>query len=125
MTAVIIDDSYLLRERLKTELETTNVSFAGEASSLIEARNLIAKTHPDIIFLDIRLRDGVSIDFIKTLKEQENNPVVIVLTNYPYPQYKKRCLEAGADYFLEKQNDFQEITGIISKITGAQTKDRT
>jgi DNA-binding NarL/FixJ family response regulator len=39
---------------------------------------------------------------------------VCILTNYPYPQYKKRCFEAGADYFLRKTEDFEEIEIIVS-----------
>lgn len=117
MDILIIDDAALLRERLKAELEhVPGVRIAGECSSLTQARKLAPACDPDVVFLDIRLKDGVSIGFIETLKKLRSNPKVIVLTNYPYPQYRSRCMEAGADFFLEKKKEFSKITGILSEI---------
>jgi DNA-binding NarL/FixJ family response regulator len=39
---------------------------------------------------------------------------VCILTNYPYPQYRKRCFEEGADYFLSKAEDFEQIDIVIN-----------
>ncbi|MCK7481263.1 MAG: hypothetical protein M0C28_31790 [Candidatus Moduliflexus flocculans] len=36
--------------------------------------------------------------------------VVIVLTNYPLPQYRDRCLEAGADFFFDKSVQFEDVS---------------
>jgi DNA-binding NarL/FixJ family response regulator len=41
---------------------------------------------------------------------------VCILTSYPYEQYRKRCLEAGADYFLSKSEDFEEINIVINNL---------
>jgi DNA-binding NarL/FixJ family response regulator len=39
-----------------------------------------------------------------------------VITNYPYPQYQKKCLENGADYFLDKSSEFEKIVGILQTL---------
>lgn len=117
MDIIIIDDSKMLRERLKAELEKfPGIVVAGEGESLTQTKQLLEKISPDVIFLDIRLMDGVSVDLIPILKSYPNNPVVIVLTNYPYPQYRSRCLEAGADYFLEKKTEFTKIPDIMQAL---------
>lgn len=47
-----------------------------------------------------------------------------MLTSYHYPQYKKRCLEAGADYFLCKTDDLKDIKIVIAEMSGkADTPD--
>lgn len=117
MKTIIIDDSELLRERLRSLLdEIEGIELAGEAESLKQGQELVERVSPDVIFLDIRLRDGVSIDFIKKLKMMHSQPIVIILTDYPYPQYRIRCLESGADYFLEKQGEFEKIPELVGRL---------
>ena len=117
MDILIIDDSPLMQERIKNLLSTLpDISIIGEVESLSYARNFIRTVTPDLIFLDIRLKDGVSLDFIKVLKKLDPQPIIIVLTNYPYAQYRERSEEAGADYFLEKRNDFNKIPSIVRDI---------
>jgi len=43
------------------------------------------------------------------LKREKPAPAVIILTNYPYPQYRQKCLEAGADFFFVKSTEFDQI----------------
>ena len=117
MKTIIIDDSNLLRERLRSLLdEIEGIELVGEAESLKQGQELIERIAPDIAFLDIRLKDGVGIDLIKKLKKKDSHPTVIVLTDYPYPQYRMRCLESGADYFLEKQGEFEEIPKLLNQL---------
>jgi DNA-binding NarL/FixJ family response regulator len=71
---------------------------------------------PHVIILDISMPGGGGFRAIKTIKQQQPTPVVIVLTNYPYPQYRQRCLENGADYFLDKSSDFERIPELLQKI---------
>jgi DNA-binding NarL/FixJ family response regulator len=117
MNVLIIDDSFLMRNRLKLLLtELSGVHVTGEAASLSEIPELVENTDPDIIFMDIRLKDGVSIDYIKNLKELESHPVIIIITNYPYPQYRTICFNAGADYFVEKKAEYNKIPEILQRI---------
>jgi hypothetical protein len=40
-----------------------------------------------------------------------------MLTNYPYPQYRKKCKDAGADFFFDKSTEFDKITEVLKKLT--------
>jgi len=40
-----------------------------------------------------------------------------MFTNYPYPQYRKKCQEVGADFFFDKSTEFHKITGVLEKIS--------
>lgn len=55
---------------------------------------------------------------IKKIRGLKMKTRVCILTNYPYPQYKKKCFEAGADYFLSKTEDFEDIKIVIADIYG-------
>lgn len=56
--------------------------------------------------------DGISaLNIIK--KELNIDPIVIMFTNYPYLQYRKKCLEAGADYFFFKSTEFENLIELM------------
>ncbi|MCX6320977.1 MAG: response regulator [Bacteroidia bacterium] len=55
-------------------------------------------------------------EVLKKIRELKMKVKVCILTNYSYPQYKKKYLEAGADYFLSKTEDFEKINIVINNI---------
>jgi YesN/AraC family two-component response regulator len=124
MKIVIADDSALLRERIKSlVLSVQNVEIVGEAANGKEALKLIEDTDPDLVILDIRMPELSGIDVLRKIKESGSRTKVCILTNYPYPQYKERCMAEGADYFFDKNKDFQQITTMIADLVQAYPKE--
>lgn len=117
MKILIVDDSELLRDRLIELL--TNISETEmfiEAENSIEAKKLVKELNPDIIITDIRMPGGSGIEFVRHLKQSSNSASIIVLTNYPYSQYKEAALEAGADYFFDKTNEFEKVHKVVLQL---------
>ncbi len=56
-------------------------------------------------------------EVLKKIRELKLQIIDCMLTNFPYPQFKKNCLEAGADYFLIKTEEFYDINNVISGLT--------
>jgi DNA-binding NarL/FixJ family response regulator len=59
--------------------------------------------------LDIRLASGNGIDVLRAIKKDLPDMLIIMLTLYPDPQYRESCMKAGASFFLDKANGFEEI----------------
>jgi len=117
MKVFIADDSLLVCERLKTMLsEIEGVEVIGQAHSADEATRDILKLKPDVVILDIRMPGGNGIETLRSIKEGARPPVVIMLTNYPYPQYRKKCMEAGADFFFDKADEFSRVVEVVEQI---------
>jgi DNA-binding NarL/FixJ family response regulator len=117
MKIVIADDSSLLRDRIRSLLNSIDEKIeVHEAEDGQEALRLIRKNLPDLVILDIRMPEMTGIEVIKKIRELKMKVKVCILTNYAYPIYKKRCLEAGADFFLRKTEDFEEIEIIVSEM---------
>ena len=115
MKIVIADDSSLLRDRIKSLLNSiNNNSMVYEAKNGVEALQLILEKEPDLAIIDIRMPEMNGIEVLKKIRELKMKTKVCILTNFPYPQYKKRCFEAGVDYFLRKTEDFEKIEIIVS-----------
>jgi DNA-binding NarL/FixJ family response regulator len=114
MKIVIADDSSLLRDRIRSMLnDINNVFVVGEAENGVEALQLIREKEPHLAILDIRMPDMNGIEVLKKIRELKIKVKVCILTNYPYPQYKRKCFEAGADYVFCKTEDFGEINLVI------------
>ncbi len=117
LTVFIADDSAFIRERLPNMLaELTGVEVIGQAADGIEAVNSVRELKPDVVVLDIRMPGKNGMEVLSELKKFEPAPCVIILTNYPYPQYRKKCLDMGADYFLDKSTDFDGLFTIMKQL---------
>lgn len=116
ITVFIADDSLIVRERLVAILdELAGIEIAGQAGHVAEAISAIRKLKPDVVILDIRMPSGSGIEVLQNIKQDEPAPVVIILTNYPYPAYRKKCLQAGADFFLDKSTEFDQIPELFER----------
>jgi DNA-binding NarL/FixJ family response regulator len=99
----IVEDSVSMRSRLTAALEEVQgVRVVGEADGADAALFAIERLRPDLVIVDLRLAEGSGLTVIEDLKRLHPAPIVAVLTNYPYPQYRARCLALGADYFFDK-----------------------
>jgi DNA-binding NarL/FixJ family response regulator len=117
MKVFIVDDSEILRGRLKSMLSTfKGVKIIGEAQNQKDAIDQIWKLKPNVVILDVRLSEGSGIEVLKEIKKDYPAPIVIVLTNYPFPQYQKKCMDIGADFFFDKSQDFHEIPVVFKQL---------
>jgi DNA-binding NarL/FixJ family response regulator len=114
---VIVDDSAIVRERLASMFaELDAIQLVGQMQDGQEAINGIKKLQPDVVILDIRLPGISGIEVLQEIKKQDPALMVIILTNYPYDQYWKKCMDAGADAFLDKSTEFNRIVDIIKQV---------
>jgi DNA-binding NarL/FixJ family response regulator len=119
MKIIIADDSSLLRDRIKSLLNGLKEKLViYEAENGVEALKLIKDKKPDLAILDIRMPEMNGIEVLKKIRELKMKTKVCILTSYPYPQYRKRCHEAGADYFLSKTDDFEDIKIVFATMIG-------
>ncbi len=118
MKVLIVDDSSLLRERLVSMIsELPGVTTIGQAQDSSQALSSVQKLNPDVVILDIRLSEGNGIEILQRIKKKNAAPVTIMFTNYPYPQYRKKCEETGADFFFDKSTEFNKITDVLKRIS--------
>ena len=112
----IADDSLIVREHLVTMLdELAGIEIVGQAGTVTEAISAIRNLQPDVVILDIRMPGGSGIDVLENIKQNDSALMVIVLTNYPYPGYRQKCLQAGADFFLDKSTEFDQIPELFER----------
>ncbi len=121
MRIVIVDDSVVIRQRLVRLLSALDgIEVVGQADDVPAAKELVEKLKPDVGILDIRMPSGSGADLVQKLKQLKPARKVILLSNYPYPENRKKCVDLGADFFFDKSTEFQEVVGLLrSMATGS------
>lgn len=125
MKLFIADDNIKYRQRLASILsQLDDITIIGEAGDVAEAIDVIKRTRPDVVILDIHMPGGSGIDVLQIAKVIEPAPVIIMLTVGPSSEYKGKCLAMGANYFFEKSNGLRKITLILAKMVHDARNDR-
>ncbi|WP_127121108.1 response regulator [Chryseotalea sanaruensis] len=122
LKVVTVDDSPIIAERLQTILaQIDHINFVGNANNITSALSLIDHAQPQVVILDINLEadlpDLNGINLLIMLRKKYLNMKIIMLTNITHLQYRNTCLANGADYFLDKSNEFEKITEIVGGFT--------
>ncbi len=114
MRIFIADDSEILRVRLIDMLsEIEGIEIVGQGQESLDAIESIQELNPQVVILDIRMPKGNGIKVLEEIKKNLQSPKVIIFTNYPYPQYRKRYMDAGADFFFEKSTEFEKLIDTV------------
>jgi two-component system response regulator DevR len=114
----LVDDSELVRRRLVDMLsDIEDVEIVGQSGDPEEAEAEMRRLSPDVVILDIKLPGKNGIEVLSDIRKDVPTPLVIMLTNYPYAQYRRECTDAGADYFLHKATEFEQINDILRQFS--------
>lgn len=116
ISVVIIEDEYLIRERIKKCIDWTALGFEiiGEACNGDEAMNLVEKLLPDIAIVDINMPFMNGLEFSKAVNDKKMGIKIVILTGYSNFDYAREALKAGAVDYLLKPVDEIEITRIMT-----------
>lgn len=108
MKILIVEDTSELAHSLKSffRLEKNQVEIAVD---LEEAKHFVSVSHFDMILLDIMLPDGDGRDFLRALRNSNNNVPVIVMTARSEISDRIDLLDIGADDYIVKPFDFAEV----------------
>lgn len=119
MKIFVVEDSAAVRERLVEMIDDLeDAEVVGEADSFANAVAGIRNTSPDVAILDIRLADdtGTGIDVLQEARKILPSLRAIVMSNFATPQFAKASADAGAEYFLDKSQDFEQIPEILRRM---------
>lgn len=118
---IIVDDSDILRERLKTLIiPNKEIQIVGEASNSIEAMELLSEFYVDILLLDIHMPGSNGFKVLSHIRNTDKNIKIIIITNYPTAQYRTAALDMGANYFIDKSEEFDKIPNILNEIAKSE-----
>src|SRR5437660_4900169 len=114
MQVLILDDLAIVLFRLAAMVESVkHVSVVGQAQGATQGIMAMRCLRPDLVILDIQMPDGDGVAVLEAAKQLAPAPAVMMLTNYVDDYHRLRCRAAGADFFLDKSKEFEEIPEIL------------
>ena len=119
----ILDDSPQITEMLSELISDPGyVEIAGAAESAKHAIEEIRLSNPDVVIIDLQLKDGSGFDVVKAIRAlpQAKDIVIILFTNHASRELHKHAAELGANYSLDKSRDHAQILEILQTIVRAR-----
>ena len=114
-SVVLVDDEELIRAGLRAIINAEpDLSVVGEAADGSEVLALVAKAHPDVVLMDVRMPTVDGIQATRhLLASVAEPPKIIVVTTFENDDYVYDALRAGASGFLLKRTRPEEIVEAI------------
>lgn len=114
---LLADDHRMVREGIRCLLENVpEFNVVGEAGDGYECINMVNKTKPNIVLLDIDMPNMNGIDALRIIKEQKMLCKVIMLTRHNEIDYLMKALEIGCDGYILKESSFDTLKKAIFKV---------
>ena len=112
---LLVDDHPIVRSGVRQVLEGGGaVEVVGEASGVREALDLTRSLLPDVVVLDLTLRDGSGLDVIAEMREAGAR--VVILSMQDEPVYARKAFELGAQGYVVKDAADAELAGAIETV---------
>ncbi len=109
----IVDDHGIVRQGLRMLLTRPGFEVIAEGTCGQEAAEIAASQQPDVMLLDIRMKDGDGLQVLPQILEASPETRVIMLTTYTNPGYLARAINEGAAGYLTKETEPEKIVAAI------------
>ena len=114
---VIVDDHPLVREGLKARLSVVPcLCVIGEAASGADALALAAACEPDLMLVDVGMREMNGIELASILRARHPSVRVLMLSMYDSKEYVVSAIRAGARGYVLKDSPIEEIVAAIDGV---------
>ena len=116
LRVLLIEDSALLAARL---IELVNglpdVESIDTVDTEADALDRISEVSPDVLILDLHLREGSGFGVLRSLAlSTRPRPKIIVLTNFGLPEYRREAESFGVEAFLDKAREYFRLPSLLT-----------
>ncbi|MFM2001515.1 MAG: Oxygen regulatory protein NreC [Planctomycetota bacterium] len=114
---LIVDDHPMVRLGLSMSISADpDFEVCGEAGSESEALELLRKISPDLMIVDVSLKEGNGIELIKQIRGRYPRLPILVVSGFKESLYGERALRAGASGYLNKQESQAKLIEALRMI---------
>jgi DNA-binding NarL/FixJ family response regulator len=114
---LIVDDHPLVRRGLAELLAAEkDLEVCGEAADADEAVRLIEQRKPQVVVLDLSLKNSNGIELIERIKARDNGVRVLVSSMHDESLFAERVLRAGGMGYINKQEPIEKLILAIRQI---------
>jgi DNA-binding NarL/FixJ family response regulator len=112
----IIDEHVTVRSALAERLDqAADLRVIGHAGDVEEAMQDVGEKKPDIVLLEVKRKDGMGLEILRSIVAMDGSPRIAVLTSYPTKWEEDASLRAGAICYMMKDIDSEELIRMIER----------
>jgi two-component system, chemotaxis family, chemotaxis protein CheY len=115
LRVLVVDDSGFMRKRISEQLRTKGHAVVGEARSGTEAVEMYRDLRPDLVTMDITMRDKDGITAAKEIMSEDPGASILFVTILKDEKYRIEAEKLGAKGFINK-TDHLSITKFIEEL---------
>lgn len=113
---VLADDQALVRGALAALLDLEpDLEVVGQAEDGREVVDVVQRTTPDVVLMDVEMPGGDGIDATATIRERFPSVRVLVVTTFGRPGYLRRAMQAGASGFVVKDTPAHALADAVRR----------
>jgi DNA-binding NarL/FixJ family response regulator len=117
MDVLLADDSKLIIDRLTDMISVFGqMKIVGSFSNGNDTLTALKTLKPDLAILDLKMPGLNGLEVISEIRKVNKTVKIIMLTFYSSDHYRSLAMKAGADYFFNKVDDFDEVSMVIAGI---------
>ncbi len=117
MNIILTTDSELLNERLQKILcEISSIEIIAIGKDMDETFALIKNYNPDALIISFNRITKDVFDKLKSIKNNSPQIVAVVLSSFPFLQYRVQWKEAGADYVFDQAMQFSKMVDALCSL---------
>jgi DNA-binding NarL/FixJ family response regulator len=113
----LADDSPLVRGRVAAMLGDGGMNVVGQAETPQSSIHGILTSRPDVVVLDVQLEGGSGLQVLRAVREVAPSIAFIVFSNNAGGAYRQRYLGEGADRFLDKTTEFDQLVLAVTDVS--------
>src|ERR1041385_4855284 len=118
MVVLVVDDDQTFRNRLCRAFRDRGCE-AHEACTKEETLRFAANISPDLVLLDLKMPGLSGLDLIQDIKKLDSTIAIIILTGYGSIPTAMQALKLGADHYMSKPVDADEVLAAYRSLGGA------
>ncbi|GAA2851390.1 DNA-binding response regulator [Actinoplanes cyaneus] len=119
---VLVDDQTLVRTGFRLVLdETGDLEVVGEAADGAHALDVVARTRPDVVLMDVRMPGLDGIETTRRIRTGPHPAKVIILTTFDLDEYVLSGLRAGASGFLLKDALAADLISAVRVVAAGES----
>jgi DNA-binding NarL/FixJ family response regulator len=111
----LADDSTMICERVAAMLVKGGMVVVGQAGAPETCIEGIVRSRPNVVVLDVQLLGGTGLQVLRQVRAADPNIAFVVFTNNAGPAYRKRYSLEGADRFLDKSSEFEQLVDAVKR----------
>lgn len=116
--ALVVDDSGMMRQMIRTLLERNGVEVVGAADNGKQAVELYTELKPDFVTMDMIMPQQSGLQTLKQIRKLDPQAIVIMISSLSAEDSAAVCTEVGASDYIVKPFTEEQVLAVLNKVVG-------